>query len=307
MDIAQVFKLLADETRLRLLMLLMEQELTVAELSSTLQLAQPRVSTHLAKLKEHKFVLGRKDGVSTYYRLNSTEINLKYKSIWKTLTTECINDSLVNQDSKRLLLILAERAKEKNWVDSVAGDMERQYSPGRSWEATTRALSYLLELGDVLDIGSGDGVLAELLHQKAKTYTCVDSSELIISAAKKRLKKADNIKYIIADMHDLTRLEKKYDTVFLLHVLTYSKNAEIAIAQASNHLKVGGKLLISTIKKHNHIDSVKDFGHVNNGFTTEDLKQIVSNLKLINIKSKVTSKENRKPHFEVITLEAIIN
>ena len=169
MNIAQVFKLLADETRLRLLMLLKEHELTVAELSNTLQLAQPRVSTHLAKLKEHKFVLSRKDGVSTYYRLNKKIINEQYQSIWNTLISECTSDSLVAQDLQRLTLVLAERAKDKNWVDSVAGDMERQYSPGRSWEATTRAISYLLELGDVLDIGSGDGVLAELLHKNAKT------------------------------------------------------------------------------------------------------------------------------------------
>ena len=129
MNIAQIFKLLADETRLRLLLLLKEHELTVAELSSTLQLAQPRISTHLAKLKEQRFVLGRKDGVSTYYRLNLTVITDNYQSIWESLITEGKSDSLVLQDEKRLKLVLSERAKNKNWVDSVAGDMERQYSP----------------------------------------------------------------------------------------------------------------------------------------------------------------------------------
>jgi ArsR family transcriptional regulator len=304
MNIASVFKLLADETRLRLLLLLKEHELTVAELSSTLQLAQPRISTHLAKLKEQRFVLGRKDGVSTYYRLNSAVIFEKYKSHWESLIHEGQNDSIVNQDKKRLNLVLSERAKNKNWVDSVAGDMERQYSPGRSWEATTRALSYLLDLGNVLDIGSGDGVLAELLHKRASSYTCIDSSEAVINAAKKRLKHANNIDYIVADMHELN-LNEQYDTVFLLHVLTYSNQAQHAIIQASNALKKGGKLLISTLNKHSHTDIIKDFGHVNNGFTTKQLEQLVSHAGLSNIKVKVTSKENRKPHFEVITLEAI--
>ncbi len=305
MNIAQVFKLLADETRLRLLMLLKEQELTVAELSNTLQLAQPRVSTHLAKLKEHKFVLSRKDGVSTYYRLNNSIINEQYQSIWNTLISECTTDSLVAQDLERLTLVLAERAKDKNWVDSVAGDMERQYSPGRSWEATTRAISYLLELGDVLDIGSGDGVLAELLHKNAKTYTCVDTSELVINAAQKRLSNANNIKYKIADMHDLKLQGQQFDTIFLLHVLTYSSNVETAIKEASKYLKPNGKLLISTLHKHNHIDIVRDYGHVNNGFTPEELQGFAKTSGLISIKSKITSKERRKPNFEVITLEAI--
>lgn len=305
MNIAQVFKLLADETRLRLLLLLKNNELTVAELSSTLQLAQPRISTHLAKLKELRFVLGRKDGVSTYYRLNSSIISDQYKSLWDTLIKEGDNDSLVNQDALRLKMVLSERAKNKNWVDSVAGDMERQYSPGRSWEATTRALSYLLDLGDVLDIGSGDGVLAELLHNRANTYTCVDSSEKVIKAAKKRLNHADNINYQVADMHHLGLPDKKYDTVFLLHVLTYSEHPHEAIQQAHQYLKSDGKLLISTLNQHSHTDIVKDFGHVNNGFTTQELEQMCQQAGLQQIQTKVTSIESRKPHFEVITLEAI--
>ena len=304
MNIASVFKLMADETRLRLLLLLKEHELTVAELSSTLQLAQPRISTHLAKLKEQQFVLGRKDGVSTYYRLNSTVITKQYESIWNTLIIEGQNDSMVKQDESRLKLVLAERAKSKNWVDSVAGDMERQYSPGRSWEATTRALGYLLDLGDVLDIGSGDGVLAELLHDRADNYTCIDSSNTVIKAAKKRLSHAKNISYVVSDMHNLN-LQAKFDTVFLLHVLTYSKQADVAIKQASSNLKTGGKLLISTLNKHSHTEIVKDFGHVNHGFTPEELMTMAKAAGLTNIQTKVTSKESRKPHFEVVTLEAI--
>ncbi len=305
MNIAQVFKLLADETRLRLLLLLRDHELTVAELSATLQLAQPRVSTHLAKLKEQRFVMGRKDGVYTYYRLNTLLISEQYQSLWDNLLNEANNDSLVEQDKNRLQLILSERAKNKNWVDSVAGDMERQYSPGRSWEATTRALSYLLDLGDVLDIGSGDGVLAELLHQRAITYTCVDSSELVIKAAQKRLKHATNIDYQVADMHLLNLPDKKFDTLFLLHVLTYSNQAKDAIGQAYLYLKPNGKLLISTLNKHSHTDIVKDFGHVNNGFSPKQLEQLCKQVGFKEIKVKITSKESRKPNFEVITLEAI--
>lgn len=304
MNIALIFKLLADETRLRILLLLKEHELTVAELSSTLQLAQPRVSTHLAKLKEHRFVLGRKDGVSTYYRLNSNVISEHYPSIWESLIKEGQNDSLAQQDKNRLQLVLSERAKNKNWVDSVAGDMERQYSPGRSWEATTRALSYLLELGDVLDIGCGDGVLAELLHERANTYTCVDSSNTVINAAKKRLTHANNISYSVADMHQLD-FSAQFDTVFLLHVLTYSDQANLAITQACKALKKNGKVLISTLHKHSHTEIINDFGHLNNGFTIKELKHMATTAGLTDIQVKITSKENRKPHFEVITLEAI--
>ena len=74
MDLASassVLRLLADPTRVRLLALLEHEELTVAELAAVLHLAQPRVSTHLAKLKEAGLVRDRRAGVSAYYRANS--------------------------------------------------------------------------------------------------------------------------------------------------------------------------------------------------------------------------------------------
>ena len=66
-----LLRLLSDPTRVRLLALLEREELTVAELSAVLRLAQPRVSTHLAKLKEAGLVRDRRAGVSAYYRFNS--------------------------------------------------------------------------------------------------------------------------------------------------------------------------------------------------------------------------------------------
>jgi len=62
-------KVFADATRVRLLALLEREELTVAELSAITRLAQPRVSTHLSKLKEAGLVHGRRQGRCVYYRV----------------------------------------------------------------------------------------------------------------------------------------------------------------------------------------------------------------------------------------------
>ena len=67
-------KVFADATRVRLLALLAREELTVAELSAITQLAQPRVSTHLAKLKEAGLVRDRRAGVSAYYRFDDAAV-----------------------------------------------------------------------------------------------------------------------------------------------------------------------------------------------------------------------------------------
>ena len=155
-------KVLADPTRVRLLALLEREELTVAELSGITRLAQPRVSTHLARLKEADLVRDRRAGVSAYYRFNGDTLDPGEARLWEALR-DSTDDPLLRQDAERLPAVLATRAADQNWADSVAGDMERHYSPGRTWEALARSTLPLLEPGDVLDVASGDGVLGELL------------------------------------------------------------------------------------------------------------------------------------------------
>ncbi|HMT38945.1 MAG TPA: metalloregulator ArsR/SmtB family transcription factor, partial [Thermomonas sp.] len=150
-------KVFADATRVRLLALLAREELTVAELSAITQLAQPRVSTHLAKLKEAGLVRDRRAGVSAYYRYEEDALDPAQRALWASISAGS-DDPLLRQDAERVPGVLAMRAADQNWADSVAGDMERHYSPGRTWEALARSALPLLEPGDVLDIASGDGV-----------------------------------------------------------------------------------------------------------------------------------------------------
>ena len=117
-------KVFADATRVRLLALLEREELTVAELSAITRLAQPRVSTHLAKLKEAGLVRDRRAGVSAYYRFDEDTLDAAQRALWQTLRTGS-DDALLRQDAERVPGVLAMRAADQNWADSVAGDMER--------------------------------------------------------------------------------------------------------------------------------------------------------------------------------------
>jgi len=139
-------KVFADATRVRLLTLLEQEELTVAELSAITTLAQPRVSTHLARLKEAGLVRDRRAGVSAYYRFDDAALDPAQRALWHALSTGS-DDPLLRQDAERVPAVLAMRAADQNWADSVAGDMERHYSPGRTWEAMARSALPLLETG----------------------------------------------------------------------------------------------------------------------------------------------------------------
>lgn len=305
MDLAtasSVLRLLADPTRVRLLALLEREELTVAELAAVLRLAQPRVSTHLAKLKEAELVRDRRAGVSAYYRANA-EGDERQHDLIRSLR-DSIDDALLREDAARLPAVLAQRASEAGWADTVAGDMERHYSPGRTWETLARSLLQLLETGDVLDIASGDGITAELLAPHARSIVCVDSSERVVEAAALRLKPFANVEVRQGDMHALDLGDRRFDLVLMLHALTYAEHPAQAVAEASRLLRPGGRLLAVTLGEHAHRAVVEPFDHRNLGFSQETLSGHAHRAGLEVISCTRLSRERKAPHFEVISLLA---
>jgi len=297
-----LLRLLSDPTRVRLLALLEREELTVAELSGVLRLAQPRVSTHLAKLKEADLVRDRRAGVSAYYRFNS-ELEAKSAALLEALRAN-VSDGLIDDDARRLPTVLTQRARAEGWADSVAGDMERHYSPGRTWEALARTLTGLIDSGDVLDIASGDGVLAELLAPHAKSILCLDASERVVTAARTRLKPFANVEVQLGDMHALDLGNRRFDLVLLMHALTYSEHPGKVIAEAARVLRPGGRLLATTLARLAHRASVEPFDHRNLGFREEELRDFATKAGLKVVNCERITRERRPPHFEVLSLLA---
>ncbi len=294
-------KVLADATRVRLLALLEREELTVAELSSITRLAQPRVSTHLARLKDAGLVRDRRAGVSAYYRFEDTGLDEAQRALWRTLR-EGSDDPLLRQDEERIPGVLAARAADANWADSVAGDMERHYSPGRTWEALARSALPLLAPGRVLDIASGDGVLAELLAPHSQEYVCVDASARVVAAASDRLRRFEHVAVREGDMHALPFEDGHFDLVVLMHALTYATRPAVAVAEAARVLRPGGRLLLSSLARHEHRVAVEAYGHVNLGFTDKELRRFMEKAGLEIATTETVTREKRPPHFEVIAL-----
>jgi ArsR family transcriptional regulator len=300
---SQHCRLLADTTRLRLLLLLEQEELSVAELAAITQLAQPRVSTHLAKLKEAGLVVDRREGVFVYYRIATPIGDASLESLWQLLRRDT-DDPLIQQDMSRIPQVLHKRAGGGTWADSVAGDMERHYSPGRTWEATARGLVHLLDPGDVLDIASGDGVLAELLAPRASHIVCLDISKRVVEAGKRRLAAFSHVKFELGDMHSLPVDDSSFDTVLLMHALTYTRKPATVIKEAARVLKPGGKILAVTLLKHQHKKAVEPYNHVNLGFSTAALEKICSDAGLEVQDCTVSAIEKRAPNFSVLSLSA---
>jgi ArsR family transcriptional regulator len=246
-------------------------------------------------------VLDRREGVSVYYRMVVPFGDAALDALWTVLRGSRL-DPLVQQDLARIPQVLRKRSGGDTWADSVAGDMERHYSPGRTWEVTARALVHLIQPGDVLDVASGDGVLAELLAPAARSVVCVDVSEKVVAAGRRRLEARDNVRFEIGDMHDLPVAASSFDTVLLMHALTYTTRAGQVLAEAVKALRPDGRLLAVTLAEHSHRNAVQPYNHANLGFSPRRLTRLAEQAGLEVAFCDVSAIEKRAPYFAVLTL-----
>src|SRR3954453_5060217 len=191
-------KLLADPTRLRLLLLLEEDELSMAELQKILGMGQSRISSHLAQLKRAGVVEDRRSGKNVYYGLTAKQernaARAKVSELIRVLAREMPETA---RDRTALQLALRKRRdKAREYFDELAGKFGRSYVPGRSWQALAHTLISLLPALTVADLGAGEGTLSQLLARRARKVIAVDNSPKMVEFGSD-----------LARKHDFTNLE----------------------------------------------------------------------------------------------------
>jgi ArsR family transcriptional regulator len=291
--------LFGDPTRLRLATLLEKDELTVAEITGITQLPQSRVSTHLGKLREAGVLRDRRVGPQAFYAVNDA-MPPEVRRMW-TLVGATLDEPLLRSDRERCQAVLRARRRNASWPEAVAGQMERHYSPGRTWEATALGLVGLMHLGDVLDAGSGDGTVAALLAARSRSITCLDRSPKVLQAARKRLAGLPNVAFAPGDLDELPFPDARFDQVLLLNVLTYAAHPERALAEAARVLRPGGDVVLATLAAHEHAEVAAGYGHVHAGFRPQVLRGWLAAAGLAVDRCEITSREKRPPHFAVVS------
>jgi ArsR family transcriptional regulator len=297
---AELLHLFGDPTRVRLLALLARHELTVAELTSILEVAQSRVSTHLGRLREAGLLRDRRNGASTVYALNDGAMPPEARGLWALLERQ-LDDAVLASDARRCEGLLRARDEGTGWPDAVAGQMERHYSPGRTWEATARAFLGLVRLGDVLDGGSGDGTIAQLVAPRARSVTCLDRSPRVLAAARERLSGVPNVRYLLGDLEAIPAVAERFDHVLLFNVLTSARQPVRLVAEAVRVLRRDGGLTLVVLDAHHHADVTGRYGHLHAGFKPAVVRRLLAQAGLTVDACGVTSRERRQPHFQVIT------
>ena len=298
---ADHLRLLADETRLRILHLLESEPMTVAELTEVLDLGQSSISGHLAKLKRAGLVHDLAEGSAHRYRLRD-DAPANLRAAWLAAKGLSASDPAIATDRQAQDRLRTTRGSD--WVERVAGLLHREYAPGRTWEALAHAFSSSAKLGRCLDIGAGDGSLAGLIAPSASHLTCVDPAPAMIEAGRVRCTELglNNVTWIQATGEDLPLPPASQDTVLLLQSLQYVERPADVLAACGKVLVPGGRLLALTLIEHDH-DEAARFGHRHRGFTEADLRRWVSSWckhpRIIRLPP-----ESRAPRFQSIILAA---
>ena len=288
--------LLGDESRIRLCALLRERELSVTDLVKITGLSQSRVSTHLARLREGGFVRDRRDGQRSFYALSKDSLSGTAQTLLDAATSSA--DPTLERDQRRLSSLDAERRGAL--PESFVGEMERHYSPGRTWQSLAVGFAALLDLGDVLDVGSGDGAAASYLAPHCRSLTCIDTNTRMIEAARERFARQDHVRAQIADMHELPFRGGTFDAIVLFHTLTYAEKPQVALEECARVLRPGGRVVVLALDAHDHRDITAVYGERHHGFTTRALRKLLTRAGLTVTFSDVVCREGKKPHFEVV-------
>ena len=297
-------RLLADPTRLRLLLLLEEEELSVAELQEILGMGQSRISTHLAQLKRAGVVEDRRAGKNVYYGARKPAgrdgARARLHEVMRTLAREIAETT---RDRTALKLALRKRQdKTREYFDELAGKFGRNYVPGRSWKALAHALISLLPSLTVADLGAGEGTLSQLLAKRARKVIAVDNSPKMVEFGSALAKKHQlkNLEYRLGDIEDPPIQKSSVDLAVLSQALHHAIKPERAIGAAHRILKKSGRLVILDLLRHNFEKARELYADHWLGFSEVRLHQLLEKAGFREIEVSVVSREKQSPHFQTV-------
>ncbi len=295
-------KLLAEPTRLRILALLLREELSVAELQEILDMAQSRISSQLALLRSAELVADRREGKRAYYRLHDP-LPPATLALLRSATEAVSGQPELVADRAALARALARRrAHQEEYFNLIAGRLGKNYCPGRSWEALGHLALRLAPAIDVADLGAGEGLVSQLLARRARQIWCIDSSPKMVEvgaalAAKNGLA---NLAYKLGDIENVPLPDASVDLAILSQALHHARHPQTAVAEAFRILRPGGQLLVLDLREHDFERARELYADLWLGFPVAALHAFLEKAGFHAIEVVTVAREPEAPHFETL-------
>jgi ArsR family transcriptional regulator len=296
-SILKSLRLASDPNRLRLLLLLEQEELSVAEIQEILGKGQSQISTHLAQLKQAGLVDDRRTGKNAFYRLTAPP------ELMELLRQAEREIPEAKEDRAALRLAVRKRQdKMRRYFDELAGKIGRQYVPGRSWKGIAEALLKLMPPMTIADLGAGEGTISQLMAQRAKRVIAIDNSEKMVEFGAELARKhgIGNLEYRLGDLEDVPIRNGAVDLAFLSQALHHAVHPERAMAEAWRILKPGGRIAVLDLNRHHFEEAREMYADLWLGFTELEIERFLKGAGFRNVDTAVVHREQEPPYFETV-------
>jgi len=270
-------KAAGEPTRLRILALLAEAELTVSDLTDILRQSQPRLSRHLRLLGEAGLVDRFREGSWAFFRLGERkDASELARALIGRLNVE---DPIVLRDRERLAAVRASRAAAaQKYFGRHAAEWDRirrLHVADAAVEAAIRAALADKPIRSLLDLGTGTGRMLELFGADIERGLGLDLSLDMLALARARLDRAGlrhcNVRH--GDIYDLALPRDSFDVVIIHQVLHFLDDSARAIAEAARMLRPGGRLLVVDFAPHDLEFLREEHAHRRLGLAAEAVTQ----------------------------------
>ncbi len=296
-------RLLSEPTRLRLLLLLDDTELTVAELQEILNMKQSRISSQLALLKNAHLVRARRSGKNSLYSLAPAGSRLR------ALLTEAGKEMTEEANDRRALALVMHKRTDRAraYFDALAGKFGRSYVPGRSWKALAESLLLLIPANwDIADMGAGEGTLSQLMARRARSVIAVDSSPQMVAYGAKTASENGfaNLEYRLGDLESPPLPDACVDMVIFSQALHHAPRPPVAVREALRVLRPSGRLVILDLLRHDFERARELYAHVWLGFSEAEMLGFVEDAGFRSVHVSVVDREDTPPHFQTLMVIA---
>ena len=302
-----ILKTLSDPTRLRLLALVMREELSVAELQEILGMGQSRISSQLALLRGVNLVTDRREGKKAFYSLRPA-IPSKSLALLRAAIDSVADLPTLAEDRGNLDRILQKRRRvSEQYFNLIAGRLGKNHCPGRSWEAIGHLALRLTPAIDIADLGAGEGLVSQLLAHRARQVWCIDNSVKMVEVGTELAKKngLDNLVYKLGDIENVPLPDKSVDLAILSQALHHAQHPQTAVNEAFRILRPGGQLLVLDLNEHTFAKARELYADVWLGFRESALHTFLKKAGLTKVEVAAVAKESTEPHFETLLASGI--
>ena len=299
-SIVKILRAAAEPNRLRILLLLKEEELSVAELQEILTMGQSSISTHLSQLKQAGLVADRRTGKNNLYRLSAKNAGSVVAGLLDASRKEIADAA---PDQLAMLRVVKKRQdRMRAFFDSMAGRLGKDYVPGKSWKSLAEAFLYLLPRMTVADLGAGDGSFSLLVAQYAERVIAVDSSEKMLDVAREQAMRSGvtNADFRLGDMEELPIGDGALDVAFFSQSLHHAAHPDRALREAARILRPAGRVVILDLAKHRFEEARELYADEWLGFSADEMEAMLVAAGFSDVRASVVDKDPDAPQFQTL-------